>query len=249
MMRSWLSFEMGVSPEPAAVHGGTHHALMACLLPYRPADKTVGWAREKPGEFFVRIGHGPSASPEIYSGDRDYLISAGGVSRGIRSRIVARPIVLLLNDGATELEQVVHLAGPGAHYAKWNNTGVHRRFACAAGPVHIPKGWAPACSDAVWRVYALGEDLHLAVHSTREMGVIVIVRDLSAEHVLGSVSRANRDAAALRGGFQWPSGPRLRYDPCAARDIWVIEAAGDEPLDRAFDGWPRMSGSLPTGPP
>ena len=84
------------------------------------------WVEKKDKPYFVMIGRGPGASPEIYSGGPGYLITAGGVHRGKRSMIVARPITLMLEDEAKDLKQVLSLAGPGDEYTEWNNTGVYR---------------------------------------------------------------------------------------------------------------------------
>ncbi len=38
---------------------------------------------------------------------------------------------------------MIHLAGPGTDFMKWNNTGVYRNFACAKGPVFVPDSFKP----------------------------------------------------------------------------------------------------------
>ena len=42
------------------------------------------------------------------------------------------------------LNDLLYVTGPGQDIArdfrKWNNTGVHRRFAVGRGPVHVPEG-------------------------------------------------------------------------------------------------------------
>ena len=100
---------MPEGPANLALTGRHHVALWACWAPYRLPDETARWVLEKPGDYFVRMGHGPGGSPEVYSGGPGYLISGGGVNRGKASLLVARPITLILDDGAKDLSEVLHL--------------------------------------------------------------------------------------------------------------------------------------------
>ena len=125
LMKAWASL-MPDGPQNLALAGGHHIALWACWSPYRLADDTARWLITKPADYFVRLGHGPGGSPEIYSGGPGYLLSAGGVNRGNRSMIVARPITLILDDGAMDLSKIVHLAGPGRNLSGMEQ---HRRLA------------------------------------------------------------------------------------------------------------------------
>lgn len=202
------------------------------------------WGVEEKPNYFIRIGHGPKASPEIYSGDSDYLISAGGVHRGKRSMIVARPITLMLNDKAQKLEDVFHLAGPGSKFTEWNNTGVYRNFACAAGAVHIPDGQIPAVKNPIWAVYRFGESLSLAVHSRQDLGIICLFRNSDPEKALQQVTESNSNPKLLYREFQWPGGIRITYDVKASKDKWVIISAGKQAVNRAHDQWPLMDGDI-----
>ncbi|EPR65456.1 hypothetical protein [Cyclobacterium qasimii] len=141
-MKAWMSFLPGAKTN-FDIGEGRVHALMGACMPYRPADKITTLLFNKGDGYFVKMGHGKNASPEIYAAGKNYLISAGGVNRGKRSQIVARPITLFMNDEAKELEETFHLSGPGTNFMEWNNTGVYKDFACAAGPVSIPKGQVP----------------------------------------------------------------------------------------------------------
>jgi hypothetical protein len=215
------------------------HAVMAALLPYRPPDNIVDWTSEKQERYFVRIGHGPDSSPEIYSGGREYLLSAGGVHRGLSSRIVARPITLMLKDDrAKELKDVFHLAGPGDDWKDWNNTGVHKDLAVAAGPVHIPHGRKAKAKNRVWKTYNHG-NLCICVHSRKKLGIIVLTYG-KPEQVLDKLTRYNDDPGILRHKFRWPGGRGIGYDVNAPQDEWIITSVGD----RDFDKWPRMDGDL-----
>jgi len=243
LMKVWMSLGEETSLD-LTLAGGLHHALWACLLPYRLPDETANWVEGKPDAYFVRIGHGAKASPEIYSGDHDYLISAGGVHRGKRSMIVARPITLMLDDQAQELEDVFHLAGPRSEFTEWNNTGVHRDFACAAGPVHVPDGRTPAVKNALWAVYRCKEDISIAVHSRQDLGIVCLFRNSDAEEVLRHVSESNSDPELLYSEFQWPGGMRITYNVKASKDKWVIISAGGQAMNRIHDRWPLMDGEI-----
>jgi len=71
---------------------------------------------EKGNGYFVKMGYGKDACPEIYAAGKNYLLSAGGVNRGKKSQIVARPITLFENDGVKNLEETFHLSGPGKDF-------------------------------------------------------------------------------------------------------------------------------------
>jgi len=243
LMKVWMSLGKETSLD-LALAGGLHHALWACLLPYRLPDETANWVEEKPNSYFVRIGHGAKASPEIYSGGKDYLISAGGIHRGKRSMIVARPITFMFEDQAQELEDVFHLAGPGSEFTEWNNTGVHKDFACAAGPVHIPDGQTPAMANNLWSVYQCNENLSLAIHSRQDLGIVCLFRNSDAAEVLWQVSESNSDPRLLYSEFQWPGGKRITYDVNAPKDQWVVISAGGQAVPRTHDRWPLMTGEI-----
>jgi hypothetical protein len=191
------------------------------------------------------VGPGLRSSPELYSGGPGYLLSAGGVHRGKRSLIVARPITLLLDDGARDLTAVLHLAGPGADFTAWNNTGVHRDFAVAAGPVHMPAGWAPKARDAGWAVYhPVATAPQIAVYSTPALGLVVLVHEGTPAQILAALTAANPDPDALARRFRWPNGPELAYDVHAPKHRWVMTSVDGARLDRAFDRWPLLAGTL-----
>lgn len=241
LMKTWMSLKEGANLD-LTLTTGLHHALWACLLPYRLPDEIAQWVEEKPDAYFIRIGHGAEASPEIYSGGPGHLISAGGVHRGKRSMIVALPITLMLSDQAQELADVFHLAGPGDDFTEWNNTGVHRNFACAAGPVHVPDGWIPAAENNLWAVYRHEENLSIAVHSRQELGILCLFHSGDAKKVLREILESNGDSELLSHQFQWPAGERITYDVRAPKDQWVIISAGEQKTNRNHDGWPLMDG-------
>ncbi len=243
-MTSWLSY----APTPLELtglqRGGETHAIIGACLPYRPPDAVVRFLFEKGDGYFVKIGHGIEASPEIYSAGPGFLLSAGGVNRGERSVIVARPITLLLDDAADDLSNVVHLAGPGENFRQWNNTGVAENFACAAGPVHVPARFAAAQETGRWHAYAAGTELVIAVYSTPNVGLIAIVRSPDPADVLSAIVAANPDEPALAREFVFPNGRRLTYDLHSPRDRWVMISSSGVSYDREFDRWPLRQGRL-----
>jgi hypothetical protein len=243
-MNVWLSYAPGRLVPPVIPGNTSSHALIAAALPYRPPDHVVRLINDKSPGYFVRLGHGPDSSPEIYSAGPGFLLSAGGVHRGERSLIAARPIVLFLDDRAATLDEVFHLAGPGNDFRRWNNTGVHENFACAAGPIHVPARFKPSASGVAWQIYSGGPDLLVAVHSTPECGLIIVLPGTDAAALLTSLERANPTTTALTSAFTFPDGHRLTYDLHSKPNRWVLVSDADRPLDRNFEHWPLISGRM-----
>ncbi|TWT84041.1 hypothetical protein CA13_55170 [Planctomycetes bacterium CA13] len=242
LIKSWVSL-LPSAPGNIEVTESHHVGLWACWSPYRLPDKVAQWILEKPNEYYVQIGHGSRSSPEIYSGGPGYLLTAGGVYRRTRSLLVARPITLILDDDdATDLSQVLHLSGPGDDYRQWNNTGVWRDFAVTGGPVSIPQNWFPDAKGKTWKVYRRGKDQCVAVHSSTHLGVVHLTRSSNPQAVLEAVEKANSDNDALRHSFHQPGGSRIDYDTGASCNRWVIERIDGMPVDRRFDAWPRLQG-------
>lgn len=243
LIKLWISLLSGFTNN-LSVRSGRHIALWACWSPYRLPDKTARWILEKPTNYFVKIGHGPASSPEIFSGGPGYLLSAGGVNRGKRSLVVARPITLILDDGATDLSELLHMAGPGKKIRKWNNTGVWKDFAVAAGPVSIPNNWIPDMTGKLWSVYHPGKDLCLAIHSRADLGIVFLSRSDNPQAVLTAVEEVNGDSEILKNSFQNPEGSRISYDSVAPHNKWVIRSIDEKPVNRRFDYWPRLEGDM-----
>ncbi|MBC7367912.1 MAG: hypothetical protein H7343_14055 [Undibacterium sp.] len=243
-IHAWLSYAPGPFNPPAIPGLTGNHALIATSLPYRPPDAAVRLLSEKSPGTFVRLGHGPGATPEIYSAGPGFLLSAGGVHRGEASMIAARPTVLLLNDRAADLAEVFHLAGPGPDFRRWNNTGVHAQFACAAGPVHVPARFTAHGARGPWRLFAAGSGLSVAVYSTPTLGLLAVFPRPAADDLLAAVLATNPDEAALRRTFVFPGGRTLTYDVSSPPDRWVMIADSGQPLDRDFDRWPLIDGRL-----
>lgn len=247
-MDAWLRlFRKDALPAGQSEHY-TGHALLAELLPYRLPHDVAEWTLNKQTEYFVRMGRGPSACPELYSGGPGYLLSAGGANRGFRSHIVARPITLLLGNGAADIRKCIHLKGNGP-WVQWNNTGVYRHFACANGPVHVPATMQATASRAGWRVLdaSSAPTLLVAVYEDADLGLIALFpgSTLTPEALLEAILAANPLPDALRTRFMHPDAGLLEYDVNAPKGTWVMKSAGGVTLDRKYDAWPQFEGDLP----
>ena len=241
-MKSWLSFSP-VSDYDKDISSGEVHALMGAIMPYRPADKVVETIFDKGDGYFIKLGHGPNSSPEIYSAGEKFLISAGGVNRGERSIIVARPISLFLNDKAKNISQTFHLAGPGTDFKEWNNTGVYENFACAAGPVSIPDNFKPVAQNETWNIFQTKDSLMIAVHSTPDLGILAIFGNQNPQVLVKKLMDANPNYEILKSQFLFPSGSKIDFDVNAPKEKWVIKSVYGKSVDRDFDNWPLINGN------
>ena len=241
LMKSWISLSPRAPKSLVVEGGGLHHAIWGCWSPYRLPDETAEWILNKPSEYFASIGHGPGASPEIYSGGPNFLLTAGGVNRGLQSQIVARPITLLLRDAASKLADVVHLSGPGADFNQWNNTGVWKNMAVAAGPVHVPISWQVTAEAKGWSVYLRPEKLCVAVYSQKNLGIVYVADSTNADAVLQAINKANTDSKQLPQAIVLPTGQKVAYDLESPKNQWVIKAIDNTEVDRDFDHWPSLT--------
>ena len=214
------------------------------MLPYRPADKVMEWTLNKPNAYFVKMGHGYNSCPEICSGDKNYLLSAGGSNQGRRSMIMSKPTVLFLDDDAQILKETFHAYGPGEDFMKWNNTGVYEDFACTKGAVHIPEGKTPALTSDEWQVFTISEGIFLAVYSEKELGLMVIVRAKSSEDAAMAIMQNNPDKNLYHKQFKHPNGNFIEYDLDSPKDTWVIKSVNNKPVNRQFDQWPFFDGNI-----
>ena len=133
----------------------------------------------------------------------------------------------------------MHLAGPGDDFRKWNNTGVWKNVAVAAGPVHIPADWEPVAEGRCWNVYQRG-DYCISVYSQTEFGMVYVSREVDPSAALKDVETVNADERALNHSFQVPGGELVEYDLTAPKNRWVITKIDGQPVRRKFDRWPRM---------
>lgn len=182
-MKAWMSFFPGAATN-FDIGEGEAHAIIGACMPYRPADKIRLMLSEKGNGYFIKMGHGKGSCPEIYTAGENYLLSAGGANLGKTSQIVARPITLFLNDEAKELEETFHLAGPGTNFMEWNNTGVYKNFACAAGPVAIPQGYQAQYKGNIWSIFEANDKVLVAVFSSANLGILLVFENQDPQTLL-----------------------------------------------------------------
>ncbi len=242
MMRVWESFYHD-SLNLQVTHG-EHMAIWAALMPYRPPDSVLRMVLKKPFPYFVKIGHNRNSCPEIYSGDADYLLSAGGVNQGKHSLIVARPVILFCDTSVRILSGVFHTSGPGDDFMKWNNTGVYKYFACAAGPVHVPSSYTPLAGNGDWKIFRISDHHLLAVFSSGNLGVLVVSAQQDANILLKRILDLNPVPGDLKTIFHHPDGDIIEYDVMAPRDKWVIRKINGKEAGRDFYDWPFFEGCM-----
>lgn len=242
-MESWLSYSPDARYKTNISHG-EGHALIGACMPYRPADKVVEMIFNKGNGYFVKLGHGPASCPEIYSAGKHFLLSAGGANQGKRSLIIVRPITLLLNDSVDNLSGTFHLAGPGTDFMKWNNTGVSKNFACAAGPVMVPPNLKPISKNNNWSLYSVKDSICVAVYSTGNLGLMAVFEGRGDTGLLNAIVSVNPDPQKLNNQFQFPEGRKITYDVNAKKNRWVIISEEGRLLDRIFRRWPLIDGDF-----
>jgi len=225
-----------------------HHAIIPAAMPYRPGalvDRLIaGGADGEPGERgLVLIGRGKRSSPEIHFRGDGYHISAGGVSWGKGSGIVAKPTVLMRDDGITDLTGMLRIEGHG-DLTTWNNTGVHRNFAVGNASLQIPGSWQPAAESEDWRVFALGAEppRWVVTYSSPEVSLFAVVPGTGEDPkaLLASVRALNPEPAQLGTRFTSPPGTEYTYDTNASRGTWVIKTVDGQAVDRDYQSWPRL---------
>jgi hypothetical protein len=177
MMRVWVSLHADAR---FAIERNDHHAVFAALMPYRLPARIARTALATTRDYSVRIGRGPGASPELYT-----------AGRGSGSLIVARPLALFLDDGASDVSELFHLGGAG-DYHEWNNTGVLERFAVARSPAHVPSRYEPDARGETWRVYGVS-GLLIAVADTGETAAMYL-REVEAPFHGGADTTGTDDA-------------------------------------------------------
>jgi hypothetical protein len=241
-IKTWLSFADPVLPVPAIQYGASGHGEMAAASHYRLPDAVVNLILNKPKAYFVKLGHGLEASPEIYSADPRFLISNGGVNRGESTVLVARPITLICESTTENLSSTFHISGPGSDFKAWNNTGVYKNFACAAGPVQVPRKAKLLAENTIWKIYSIAQNLLVAVYSKPNFGIISVLPNGEANKLLTDLTALNNDENSLYHVFKSLDQHTLTYDTLSPKDTWVIASDNGQPLDRKFDAWPLLSG-------
>ncbi|MBP9153071.1 MAG: hypothetical protein KBF73_12365 [Flavobacteriales bacterium] len=231
MYKAWyLEHKKGVFAAEE-IPDNRHQAFSALVFDYRPPANV--WTVDD-SERLVLIGHGKGSSPEMHSRGKGFLLSAGGFQRGEISQIVARPTVLLLDDTATELADCFYIAGKGK-WQKWNNTGVHHRFAVGRSEVHLPKQYVAVDSIGNWKLFKPSVDITVVTFSAQDFGLIYLPEQGDS---LVKVIEMNPEPTS--GIFHLLGGKFITFDVKATKGNWIIKAVDGVEVDRKTDGWSRV---------
>ena len=233
IMKAWyLEHTQGVFEVNDIPHNH-HQALSALVYDYRPPTEI--W-KENEEERLILIGHGRGSSPEIYSRGGGFILCAGGFQRGEISQIVARPMVLMLDDGAQDMKDCFHIKGKH-DYTKWNNTGVHHRLAVGSSPVHIPSAYQAIDSLGNWRVYAPSQEVTVITYSEADFGIIYLPEEESKTS-LSKLSELNPNP--MSGIFRKSEDSEIQFNLNARKGNWVMESVDGQELSIKTDWWPRV---------
>jgi hypothetical protein len=230
MQAWWLEHSKGTF-QPEEIPHNQHQALSAITYDYRPPTEI--WVLDH-SERLIFIGHGKGSSPEIHSRGNGFLLSAGGFQRGEASQIVARPIALMLNDSANDLSDCFHINGKGK-WQRWNNSGVHHRFAVGKQPVSVPKKYQPTDTKGNWKVYRAPNDVTVVTYSSNDFGMIYLP-DSDVE--LMELIEMNPEPEV--GTFR-TNGIEIHFDLKAPRGKYVITEVNGVATDRRTDKWKRVN--------
>lgn len=235
IMKTWYSeYKQGVFQLEDIPHNH-HQALSALVYDYRPPTEI--WNLNLP-EQLVFIGHGKGSSPEIHSRGEGFLLSAGGFHRGAPSQLVARPIVLLLDDGETDHTKCFHINGKGK-WQKWNNTGVHHRFAVGRQPVQVPERYKAVDSVGNWHLFEPTPEVRVVTYSEKDFGIIFL-----PEKGIDLKGLAKMNPEPSEGTFSLLNGEKIGFDVRAPRGKYVVKSLNGKVIDDKPDGWPRVKVSF-----
>ncbi len=230
MMKAWwLEMKEGVF-NPKEIEHNHHQALSALIYDYRPPADV--WKADD-SERLLLIGHGKGSSPEMHSRGEGFMLSAGGFQRGEASQIVARPIVLMLDDAETDLKNCFHINGYGK-WQKWNNTGVHHRFAVGRSEVQLPPQYEAVDSLDNWKLFQPTDEVTVVTYSEEDFGIIFLPTE---KVTLKQLAEQNQEPTA---GWFKNGQISIAFDVKAPRGKWVITEVNGQPTDRKTDKWKRI---------
>lgn len=246
LMRWWCYPESGGAP--GEVYTRSSQVIFAVLSPYTLPPVVKRWAVRKPYDYFVQIGFGKNGSPEIHSGGPDYLISAGGVYRGLRAMVIPRPTTLLLNDGETDINRCFHIKGRGRWWC-WNNTGVYKRFAVGNAPVYVPPQYSPVAQYGGWSIFApeCAKNLYICIYNEDEFGLLYLAErgDRAPDKLVKELIYRNPSPVEIYSVFTCLDETKIEYEVNAPAGVWVIKSINGVSVNRFYDTWDRWSGNVP----
>lgn len=238
MLKLWHSLK----PENKVAAGEKlkHFAFMALVSNYRPNEEHTQLLLNKQ-ESFLALAHGKKSTPEIYCGEKNYLLSSGGLQAGKISQIVAHPTVLLLKDNVQSLDSCFYLCDNGKMH-KWNNTGVYKNFACANQPVHIPPQYKPLAENGNWKIFKHGNsNLSVVTYNTEKCGLLFISETTDAsEKFLNEMISKNKNLN-LSETVITTENDTIVFQLNAPKNKWVIKSVNSKPLDRKFNDWKKIT--------
>lgn len=228
-----------------SIPGAYHQAIVALVNDYQLPDRVYELLMSDDAEYFVKIGHGRKASPEVLSAGDGYLLTAGGVKRGKVSQIAPRPISLILDDTASHITSCFFIPDERKPN-KWNQTGVYQQFAVGRYPVHVPAQYKAVAVAGDWQVFQPYDDLRVlvATYSRKDLGIIVVYDqdDKTAFELLTELQQNNPDAKTLYTSINIVNYYNINYDLKSPKNRWVITSVDSQEVDRKFDKWPRHQG-------
>jgi hypothetical protein len=178
-------------------------------------------------EYYKIFPHGQKGSPEIYSGGKHYLLSAGWAYRGKNAKVISRPITLLLEDDARELNDCIHIKGRG-DWKTWNMTGVHKRFAVAKGTVFVPEKYMDEVQSG-WNILKANDKVTISFYQGEKLGILLVLPDtqLTNEQMMKILTENNANLEQTNTFF-WPKEiapdnvETITFDINAPANQWVI---------------------------
>jgi hypothetical protein len=126
----------------------------------------------------------------------------------------------------------------------WNNTGVYKNFACAAGMVMCQEGWIADAEYKNWKMYKLDKKCCIATFSRKDLGIMAIFESEKPKETLQNIIRSNSDTEKLKTQFQFPNGDFIEYDVYTPKNKWILKKVNKKKLDNDFDIWPLINGNF-----
>jgi hypothetical protein len=231
IMKTWYLEHENGNFELRDIPHNHHQALSALVYDYRPPEEI--WNLNFP-EQLVFFGHGKGSSPEIHSRGEGFLLSAGGFHRGEPSQLVARPIVLMLDDGETDHQRCFHINGKGK-WQSWNNTGVHHRLAIGEQPVQIPDQYTAIDSIGNWKLFEPVSGVRVVTCSEKDFGLIYLPKETQS---LKQLVELNPNPTS--GKVVLSEGTEIEFNLKAAKGNYVVSKVNGNAMEVRTDFWKRI---------
>jgi hypothetical protein len=245
LMKAWYYQQKGIAVTDSLSPHNQHQALLALIMPYQLPQEIIEFM-DKPAEnYFVKISHGWNATPELHWKGPSALLTGGGVQRTKVSQLVARPIVLILQDSLMQddYKNCFHLPGH-PKMAKKRNSGIYKGLAVSNRPVVVPSHYKADLSDRAWQVFSVqGKSQHkIVVYNYKDLGLLYYVPNwkASSKDLLEQIQAKNPTHTDLKQYFTNIDGQKIEYHPQAPKKLWVIKKINGEEVDRKHGFWPRL---------